>query len=102
MSAMTLSRRMARQVLALLAIGVTLTGGTSALARGTQRAVVPALPQQPLFPQLNDVWCAGPSKCLTVGTDNRNVPISMKWNGQDWSRVRVPARGQRLNALACT
>lgn len=94
---MTLSRRMAGLMVWLVVLA-TVAGGATASARAAN--------QMPTFPDLSGVWCAGPSKCLAVGSaeasDTQTVPISMRWNGQDWSFVKTPARGQSLNALACT
>jgi hypothetical protein len=101
---MTLSQTTARRLVVWLVAGATLAGGTSALAQASQRAAAPAaaFKQQPTFPVLSGVWCADASKCLAVGTDFQNAPVSMTWNGRDWSFVPTPANGQALNALACT
>lgn len=102
---MTLSRKMARLMVWLVALA-TVAGGVAAPAQASQRAGTLASQRTPTFPDLNGVWCAGPSKCLAVGTaevsDTRNIPISMRWNGQDWSSVKTPTKGQDLDALACT
>jgi hypothetical protein len=105
LNTMTLSRRMARLVVWLVA-GATVAGGATALAQASQHAAVLPSAQGLTFPELSGVWCAGPSKCLAVGdatgTKGQFVPISMKWNGQDWSYLTTPATGQFFQALTCT
>jgi hypothetical protein len=110
---MTLSRRMARLMVWLVALA-TVAGGAAASAQATQRAPAQASQRtatqashpMPTFPDLSGVWCAGPSKCLAVGSaevsDTQTIPISMRWNGQDWSYLKTPAKGQFFYALACT
>src|ERR1700691_5438818 len=56
----------------------------------------------PRSPVLSGVWCASRVKCLAVGTDEQDHPISSEWNGTAWSFVKTPAKGHQLTALACT
>jgi hypothetical protein len=102
---MRLSRTVARRLVLCLVAGATVAGGSPALAQAGERAAVPtpAVRQLPTAPVLNGVWCAGPSKCLAVGTNSiQNAPISMTWNGRNWSYLKTPADGKVLSALACT
>src|SRR6516164_6823855 len=104
MSMMTLSRKMAMRLVVWLVTGAALAGGTSLLAHASQRtaALSRAFKQEPTVPVLNGVWCADQNKCLAVGYDRQNAPISMTWNGQNWSYVRTPTTGHSLDSLACT
>jgi hypothetical protein len=76
-----------------------LAGTVASAAVRPAEAVSTATPQSPV---LSGVWCASRVKCLAVGTDTADQPISAKWNGSAWSFIKTPAKGHQLTALACT
>jgi hypothetical protein len=90
---MVLSWTMTGRLVLGLVAGAMVAGGAPALAQANQlvAAQAPAFRQLPTAPELNGVWCAGPNKCLAVGTDRQNAPISMVWNGRHWSYENTPA-----------